>query len=84
MVDSLVATVGVLSSVGFGIASAVTDDAQNETSYAATAGVLALTGVVALTSAVLGMVRVQSCRRATAAWEAIHGQPAPMPPKPTL
>lgn len=85
VLDALVATVAVFTSLGFGIGSAVADTEDEERSRATAAGVLALTSVVTLTSAVVGAVRVRSCKKATAAYDAAQRSSYPpgyLPPPP--
>jgi hypothetical protein len=79
--DALISMTSIFTGTGFGIASALTDNKDRETQYAATAGVLTLTGIVTLTSALVGAYRVHRCARATKEYEALQLQryapPAP-------
>ena len=78
--DIVVALGAVIAAPIFGVKSSLTSNEDRKQSYATTAGVLTLTGIVFLTSAVIGAVRVRDCQRATTSWENYRQPQQPMYP----
>jgi hypothetical protein len=79
ILDGLIGMGAVIGSTSFAIASGVTSSDRKEDQYATTAGLLLLTSLVVLPSALVGGYRVKRCRTAYETYERMQ-QPQPYYP----